>query len=204
MGQSTRTIPVRADRWQPADRILDNVISRYAGAGGGAGQAADGGSELMAGAMILAMLALLIMVGAESVGVAVAVTGLAGGLGLLYVISRSGAGPADRRTALAEIGGPGGLPAGYLVHEGAWQAGMAGHVAYVPESQLQAAAQLCRAFPGTVDDLLGFTGSIAAHLPATRHSGPADVAGRARELVRIAPRSCASMPGTTEASFLRP
>jgi hypothetical protein len=91
-----------------------------------------------------------------------------------------------RHRTLAVVGGAGRLPAGYLVHEDAWEAGMAEHVAYIPESQLQASVQLCASFPGTVDDLLIFTGTIAAQVPAPGpHATPADVERRTRDLVRV-------------------
>jgi hypothetical protein len=86
---------------------------------------------------------------------------------------------------LAPIGGPGKLPAGYLVHPRAWQAGLAEYVAYLPESQLKACAEMCRAFPGSVDDLVIFTGTIAAQFPVTRNLTPHDVDRRARELAHV-------------------
>jgi hypothetical protein len=63
---------------------------------------------------------------------------------------------------------------------------MAEHVAYLPESQLRAAADMSRSFPGSVDDLLIFTGTIAAQLPTPKHHlTPEDVAHRTRDMVRV-------------------
>lgn len=186
MGPTKRPMPVRADHWQPHDDILDTIISRRI-AEAESEEAGESSSTIMGGLMVLAVLGVLIMVAAGSARAAIIVPLLVGGVGLLYMVVK--AVPVERgsRTAaLAIVGGAGRLPAGYLVHAGAWEAGMAEHVAYIPESQLQAAVQLCRSFPGSVDDLLVFTGSIAVHVPAPGpHASPADVERRTRDLVRI-------------------
>lgn len=184
MGQITRPMPVRADLWQPEDRILDNVIRRCV-ADAEHAEDSGGSREFMAGAMVLTVLALLILVAAHSMQAAIIVPGVLAVAGVLYVLATAGPGQRDRSTALLPVGGAGRLPAGYLVHPDAWDAGMAEHVAYVPESQLQAAAELSRTFPGTVDDLLGFTASIAAQLPVARLNSVRDVEKRTRELVRV-------------------
>lgn len=186
MGPTTRPMPVRSDKWQPYDHILDAIIRRRI-AEAESDEARSGSSTIMGGVMVLAVLAVLIMVAAGSAVAAILVTVLLGGAGLLYTVLKTA--PAERgprHATLAVVGGAGRLPAGYLVHEDAWDAGMAEHVAYIPESQLQAAVQLCRSFPGTVDDLLVFTGSIAAQVPTgSQHTTPADVERRTRELVRV-------------------
>jgi hypothetical protein len=184
MGLTQRAMPVRADNWSPADPIFDNIIRRCVRDVEGA-EAGETSSEFMAGAIVLALIAVVLLVATQSAQAAIIVPALLAGAGLCYVATRpGGAGKRDRTGALAVIGGPGRLPATYLVHPDAWQAGLAEHLAKVPESQLQACAQLCRQFPGTVDDLLGFTGTIAARIAA--HQRPADtVERRTRELVRI-------------------
>ena len=186
MGHTKRPMPVRTDQWQPQDHVLDTIIRRRI-AEAESDEAGSGSSTIMGGVMVLAVLGVLILVAAGSASAAILVPAALGGAGLLYTVVKTV--PAERgprHTTLAVVGGAGRLPAGYLVHEDAWEAGMAEHVAYIPESQLQAAVQLCRSFPGTVDDLLVFTGSIAAHVPAPGpHATPADVERRTRDLVRI-------------------
>jgi hypothetical protein len=181
---SQRTLPVRDDRWQPADRIYDGLIARAVDTTEDS-EARDGTAEMMAGALLLAVLFLVLMKGTGSAAAALTVCGLFGGLGFLYLVSSAKPAKGDRTQALRELGGPGLLPAGYLVHPKAWDAGMSDHVAAVPESQLLAAAELCDIFPGTVNDLLRFVGNVAIHVPAGRHTSAEDVRRRARELVRI-------------------
>ena len=184
MAQTTRSMPVRTDDWRPDDEIIDGIIRRCVAEAEDA-EARDGTREYMAGALILAVLAVVIIGATGSVPAAVVVTGLIAAGGACYMLSATRPAPAERKASLAAIGGPGRLPAGYLVHPAAWEAGMADHVAHVPESQLRAAAELCHAYPGTVDDLLIFTGNLAIHVPATRPAGAADVERRAHALVRL-------------------
>lgn len=184
MAHTPRSIPVRADAWQPEDEIFEGILRRAA-ENAEDDAARDGTPEYMAGLLILAVLAVVIVGFAKSATAAILICGIAAGLGFLYMIMASKPVKVDRSRALKEIGGPGRLPAGFLVHPAAWDAGMAEHVEHIPESQLHAAADMCHLFPGTVDDLLTFTGTIAAHLPATRHQTPADVRRRTNELVRV-------------------
>jgi hypothetical protein len=185
MAQSTREMPVRADRWRPTDPVLEAVIKRCA-ADAEAGAARDGVREYMAGAMILVVLAVVLLAAGRSATAAIGVPAVLFAAVAVYVVSKAKPVPVERSRALAPMGGPGRLPAGYLVHPGAWSAGMAEHVAYLPESQLRAAADMCATFPGSVDDLLQFTGTIAAQLPHPRHPRTAeDVAHRTRDLVRV-------------------
>ncbi|WP_127500785.1 hypothetical protein [Actinoplanes solisilvae] len=181
---SQRTMPVRDDRWQPVDRIYDGLIDRAVDNSEDS-EARDGTAEMMAGGLLLAVLFVAILKGAGSIEVALAVCGLLGGLGFLYMVNSARPAKGDRKQALRELGGPGLLPAGYLVHRKAWEAGVSDHVAGVPESQLLAAAELCNIFPGTVDDLIKFVGTVAIHVPADRHTSADDVRRRARDLVRV-------------------
>jgi hypothetical protein len=184
MGHSKRPMPVREDLWQPEDKILDTIIRRCLDEAE-SDESGEGGSTLMGGAMVLAVFGVTIMVFAGSVQAAILVPLVLGGIGLVYMVSKSSTDRGSRHAALSEVGGPGRLPAGYLVHAAAWEAGMAEHVAYLPESQLQASVQMCRHFPGSVDDLITFTGSIAIHVPAMQHATPADVERRTKDLLKI-------------------
>ena len=179
-----RTLPVRDDRWQPTDRIYEGLIARAVDRSEDT-EARDGTAEMMAGALILVILFVVVLKGSGSPAAALGVTGLLGALGFFYVVNSARPATSDRSKLLLELGGPGGLPAGYLVHPKAWQAGMAEYVAVVPESQLLAAAELCNIFPGTVNDLLRFVGNIAIHVPSGRHTSAEDVRRRARELVHV-------------------
>lgn len=186
MGQVQRTMPVRADRWRPDDPIFDSIVRRCL-RNAEQDEAGSNNGELMAGAMVLVLVFVVIMVAAKSVQAAIIVPALVAGGGLLYLALKSGPAKPDRRYALSVVGGPGRLPAGYLVSADAWQAGLAEHVRTVPESQLQAAAEMCDKFQGCVDDLLAFTASLAAHVTAARNGkgGPLTVERRVFELVRI-------------------
>ncbi|GAA0527265.1 hypothetical protein GCM10010172_04700 [Paractinoplanes ferrugineus] len=181
---TVREMPVRADTWRPTDPIMEGLIRRCI-ADAEAGEARDGVREYMAGALILAVLFVVMLVVGVPAGVAILVPLVLFGAGALYMVLASKPAPVDRRKALEVIGGPGNLPAGYLVHPGAWAAGMREHVAAVPQSQLKAAVEMARTFPGSVNDLLGFTGTIAAQLPVRHHLSPEDVAHRARDIYHI-------------------
>jgi hypothetical protein len=185
MAQSTREMPVRADGWRPTDPVLEAIIKRcITDAEHGASR--DGVREYMAGGMILVVAAIVMIIAGLPPAVAILVPGALFAAGALYMISKATPVPVRRAKALAPMGGPGRLPAGYLVHPRAWEAGMAEHVAYLPESQLRAAADMSRSFPGSVDDLLIFTGTIAAQLPTPKHHlTPEDVAHRRRDMVRV-------------------
>jgi hypothetical protein len=184
MAQSTREMPVRTDGWRPTDQVFEGIIKRCADEAE-AGAARDGTREYMAGAMILAVLGVLILLAGQPFVLALLVPAAIFAAVAYFMVNKSDPAPVSRHRALAPIGGPGRLPAGYLVHPRTWEAGMAEHVAYIPESQLRAAAELCRTFPGSVDDLLIFTGTIAIQFPVARNASPADLDRRARDLVQV-------------------
>jgi hypothetical protein len=184
MGHSKRPLPVRQDLWQPTDNILDAVIRRCL-TETEADESSEGGSTIMGGAIMLAVLGAGLLAMTGSVQAAVGIPLVLGAGAMAYMVLKAAPDDGPRHGTLAVLGGPGQLPAGYLVHADAWAAGMAEHVAYIPESQLRASVQMCRQFPGTVDDLLTFTGSIAIHVPAPHHATPADVDRRARDLVKV-------------------
>jgi hypothetical protein len=184
MATTTRELPVRGDGWRPTDLTFEGIIKRRL-EDVEADASRDGTREYMAGAMILVVLAVLILVAGKSALLALLVPGALFAAGAYYMVNKAQPAPVQWHKALEPIGGPGRLPAGYLVHPGAWSAGLAEHVAYIPESQLQAATEMCRWFPGSVDDLLVFTGTIAAQFPVQRNLSAEDVHRRARDLVQV-------------------
>jgi hypothetical protein len=185
MTQAARDMPVRADAWRPTDPILESLIRRcHADAEAGASR--DGVREYMAGAMILVILFVILLAAGVATAAAILIPVVLFGAGALFMVQNSKPEAVDARSALDPIGGAGKLPAGYLVHPVAWTTGMREHVAAVPQSQLMAAVELARTFPGSVDDLLNFTGTLASQLPVPkRHLTPDDVAHRARDMVRV-------------------
>jgi hypothetical protein len=183
--QPPRDMPIRADKWRPTDPVLEGLIRRCA-SDAEAGASRDGVREYMAGAMILAVLLVGLVIAGVGTAAAIMVPLLLFGAGALFMVLNSRPAPVQRAKALDPIGGPGSLPAGYLVHPVAWSAGMREHTTGVPQWQLRAAVELCRSFPGSVDDLLVFTGTIAAHLPPAKHPlSPEDVVHRSRDMVLV-------------------
>jgi len=179
-----RTMPARRDKWRPVDRIYDGILERCVADAEAAGRR-DGTPELMAGAVVLGVLAVVIIAVSHSAQAAILICGVPAVALFCVVAGGAGHDRTGRRTALAHLGGPGRMPAGYLVHPAAWRAGMAEHVAHLPESQLRAAGELCHLYPGTVDDLITYVGNIAIHVPLPHQATPADVERRAKELVRV-------------------
>jgi hypothetical protein len=185
MAQPTREMPARADGWRPTDEVFEGIIKRCV-EDAEAGASRDGTREYMAGFLILAVLLVGVLIAGQPVLLALLLPAGLFAAGAFYMVNNSEPAQVQRHKALNPIGGPGKLPAGYLVHPRVWQGGMAEHVAFIPESQLRAAAELARSFPGSVDDLLIFTGTIAAQLPTPKQHGAAqDVNRRAHDLVRV-------------------
>lgn len=158
MRTTDRGVPVRGDLWRPEDELLNSVIRKsideaYRGAPG------TGGSPvLVAGALVLAAFAIVVAAGTGKPLLAFAVAALAAVAGLAYMALKAAPVRVDRLRILDIIGGPGNLPAGYLVHPQAYQAGMQEYLAGTPETHLRVAVRLCREYPGSVSDLLRLVG----------------------------------------------
>jgi hypothetical protein len=152
---SERAVPVRDDRWRPVNPMLDSVIQKYidetrrdaCDTTGSTGTLTGGGLVLIAFGIVLSagtgnpLLATFVMI----------VLALAG---LAYTGVKAPPLRLDPLQLLAGMGGPGNLPAGYLVHPLAWKAGMPEYVNGVPERRMRIAVELCRKHPGAVTDLL--------------------------------------------------
>lgn len=181
---SQRVMPVRDDQWKPDDRVYNELVARCV-ADAEIAESRDGTPEMMAGAIILTVLGVGLLSTTQSPAAVLLVCGLLAAGIFGYIVTRSRPAERNRKLALRGLGGPGRLPAGFLVHPAAWDGGMADYVAHIPESQLRAAAELCDLFPGTVADLLIFVGNLAIHIPAPPpDASPADLDKRARALVR--------------------
>lgn len=151
---SDRGVPVRGDMWRPTDELLNSVIQKsideaYRGAPG------TGASPvLVAGTMVLTAFAVVVAAGTGKPLLALAVAVLFAVAGLAYIAMKAAPLRVDRLRILDIIGGPGNLPAGYLVYPQAWKAGMQEYLAHTSDTHLRVAVRLCREYPGSVSDLL--------------------------------------------------
>ncbi|WP_229071052.1 hypothetical protein [Actinoplanes sp. DH11] len=176
---------MRDDRWRPQDELLDSVMDKcvddaYRGA------ADDGGGSpvLVAGGLVLAVLGLIVGAGTGNPLLAFGiVVGLAAA-GLGYVAVSQSPVRVNRLSILDPIGGPGNLPAGYLVHPKAWQAGMREYVAVVTDRQLRVAVRLCREHPGAVSDVIRLVMRAEKH--AAQHGADHEITEH--DVFRVASR----------------
>lgn len=70
-----RTMPARRDNWRPVDRIYDGILERCVDEAERGGRR-DGTAELMAGAVVVGVLAVVILVVAQSAAAALVVCGV--------------------------------------------------------------------------------------------------------------------------------
>lgn len=162
---SARPVPMRDDRWRPQDELLDSVLDKcvddaHRGASGDGG----GSPVLVAGGMVLAVLGLIVGAGTGSPLLAAGVVVALALAGLGYVALKAPPLRVNRLSILDPVGGPGSLPAGYLVHPKAWQAGMREYLLPVTDRQLHIAVRLCREHPGAVADLIRLVKKAEQHV----------------------------------------
>ncbi|MEU4558685.1 hypothetical protein AB0F72_09850 [Actinoplanes sp. NPDC023936] len=167
---SARGVPMRDDRWQPQDELLNSVIDKCIDEAYRTAAADKGGSPVMvAGAMVLAVIGLIIGFGTGdpllTAGIVVALA-LAG---FGFAALNTPAVRVNKLSVLDPIGGPGNLPAGYLVYPKAWEAGMREYVAPITDQQFRLAVRLCRQHPGSVSDVIRLVKRAEKH--AAQHSG---------------------------------
>ncbi|MEU8242206.1 hypothetical protein AB0C07_28470 [Actinoplanes missouriensis] len=167
---SARGVPMRDDRWRPQDELLNSVIDKCIDEAYRTAADGKGGSPVMvAGALVLAVLGLIIGFGTGdpllAAGIAVAL-GLAG---FGFTAMSTPAVRVNKLSVLDPIGGPGNLPAGYLVYPKAWEAGMREYVAPITDQQFRLAVRLCREHPGSVSDVIRLVKRAEKH--AAQHSG---------------------------------
>ncbi|MBB2941088.1 hypothetical protein FB565_000792 [Actinoplanes lutulentus] len=172
---SARLVPMRDDRWQPQDELLNSVMDKCIDdAYRGANTNSAGGSPIMvAGGMILLVLGVILAAGTGSplLAVAIVVAVALGGLG--YMAMAGTPTHVNKLSVLDPIGGPGNLPGGYIVHPKAWQAGMREYLIPVTDRQFRVAVRICREHPGSVSDVIRLVKKAEKH--AYQHSAGVEV-----------------------------
>lgn len=180
-------IPVREDRWKPSNPLLESVIRKYIDeARSEIADTTGSSSTLAGGGLVLVALGIILAAGSgEPVLAIVIVATLALG-GLAYTGVEAPPLRLDPLQILAPMGGPGNLPAGYMVHPLAWEAGLPAYLVGVPERRLRIAIELCRDHPGAITDLLRLVERaeryVAHHKPGKDFSPE----GRRKEVQRVA------------------
>ncbi|MBG0564960.1 hypothetical protein [Actinoplanes aureus] len=184
---SDRGVPVRGDMWRPEDEVLDSAIRKSIDEAHRGAPGTGGSPVLVAGALVVMAFAVVVAAGTGNPMLALTVAVLAAVAGLAYIGLKAAPLRVDRLQILSIIGGPGNLPAGYVVHPLAWQAGMQEYMAPISDRYLRAAVRLCRDYPGSVSDLLRLIRRAEKHF-INHHDGrePTDA-----ELAKVATRMMA-------------
>ncbi|WP_436530886.1 hypothetical protein [Actinoplanes sp. HUAS TT8] len=160
-----RRVPARADGWRPDDPILNNLIHKSIEQSQRKNAETGTMTAFFGGGIVLMLLGVILSIGTGNPMLAMVVVVLMAAGGLLYAGFNAPAPQVDPIRILDVLGGPGNLPAGYLVYAAAWRAGMPEFLAKVSDRQLAVAARLCREHPGSVADLirLVMTAEVHAH-----------------------------------------
>ncbi|WP_169792480.1 hypothetical protein [Actinoplanes rectilineatus] len=197
-------MPTRDDRWQPTDALLNSVIDKCIAES--RRRASDGGhgGAVVAGGLVLAALSMIVTAGtgnpvfAFGILVALAVVGLA------YTGVKAPPLLTDRTKVLAVAGGPGHLPAGYLVYPPAWEAGMPEYLAGAgtTERRLRIAVKLCREHPGAVADLLRLVHKAENFVVVHRPGRDFSEEGREREVLKTATKLVEELSGMSSTRVL--
>jgi hypothetical protein len=151
---SARVVPARADGWRPQDPVLNNLIHKCIEDTYHRNAETGSMTAFFGGGIVLAVLGVILAAGSGNPALAIIVVVLLAGGGLFYAAVNSPAPPVNPMRILDVLGGPGNLPAGYLVYAAAWRAGMPEYLTKVTDRQLSIAAKLCRQHPGSVADLI--------------------------------------------------
>ncbi|GIF08435.1 hypothetical protein [Actinoplanes siamensis] len=158
-----RRVPTRADGWRPDDPVLNGLIHKsieqaYR-------RTAETGSmtAFFGGGIVLTVLGVILAAGTDNPTLAAGVVVVLAAGGLMYAGLNAPESKLDPIRILDVLGGPGNLPAGYLVYPAAWRAGMPEFLARVSDRQLAVAARLCREHPGSVADLVRLVATAEAH-----------------------------------------
>lgn len=182
-------IPVREDRWKPSNPLLENVIRKYIDeARSEVADTTGSASTLAGGGMVLVALGIILAAGTGEPMITIMIVMALAAVGLAYTGVKAPPLRLDPLQILAPMGGPGNLPAGYMVHPLAWEAGLPAYLVGIPERRLRIAIDLCRDHPGAVTDLLRLVERaeryVAEHKPGKDFSPE----GRRHEVQKIATR----------------
>ncbi len=161
--EAPRRVPARSDGWRPEDPILNKLIEKCIDQAHRRKWESGDMGAIFGGALVLLILAVIIAVGTGSPLLAAAVVVALAAGGLLYTGLKTPSPTVDPLRILDVLGGPGNLPAGYLVYAGAWRAGLRDYLTEVSDRQLAIAARLCREHPGSVADLLRLVAAAEQH-----------------------------------------
>ncbi|MEV0895633.1 hypothetical protein [Actinoplanes sp. NPDC049802] len=187
---SERAVPVRDDQWKPTNPLLDSVIRKYIDeARSDACDTTGNSATITAGGLVLVGFGVVLSMGTGDPLLAIAIVVVLSLLGLAYAGVKAPPLRLDPLQILAPLGGPGNLPAGYLVHPLAWRAGMPEYVAGVPERRMRIAVALCRTHPGAVTDLLRLVERAERFVALNQTGREFTDAGREAEIMRIAART---------------
>ncbi|GIE86017.1 hypothetical protein [Actinoplanes regularis] len=157
-------MPARSDFWRPQDQILNDLIEKCIEQAHRRKWESGDLAAFYGGGLILMVLAVIIAVGTGNPPLALAVVVVLGAVGLMYTGLNTPPPTVDPLRILEVLGGPGNLPAGYLVYAGAWRAGLREYLADVSDRQLAVAARLCREHPGSVADLIRLVVAAEHHV----------------------------------------
>ncbi|WIM93437.1 hypothetical protein ACTOB_005414 [Actinoplanes oblitus] len=158
-----RGVPARADGWRPQDPVLNGLIHKSIEQAYRRNAETGSMTAVFGGGIVLLILGVILGAGTGSPGLALIVVVLLAAGGLFYAGMNSPAPKVDPLRILDVLGGPGNLPAGYLVHPAAWRAGLAEYLARISDRDLSIAVRLCREHPGSIADLIRLVMAAEAH-----------------------------------------
>ncbi|WP_430784734.1 hypothetical protein [Actinoplanes sp. G11-F43] len=182
-------VPEREDRWKPSNPLLESVIRKYIDEARREVCDTTGSSAtLAAGGMVLVTFGIILAVGTGEPFLAIMVMAVLALGGLAYTGVQAPPLRVDPLQILAPMGGPGNLPAGYLVHPLAWQSGLPEYLVGVPERRLRIAIMLCREHPGAVTDLLRLIERAERHVAEHKPGRDFSPEGRMHEVQKFATR----------------
>jgi hypothetical protein len=181
--------PVRGDRWKPSNPLLENVIRKYIDeARREACDTTGNTGTITGGGMVLVGFGIVLAIGTGNPLAAIFAMIVLALAGLAWMGVKAPPLRLDPLQILAPMGGPGNLPAGYLVHPLAWKAGMPEYLNGVPERRLRIAVGLCREHPGAVTDLLRMVERSERWVAEIQPGKDFSPAGRDAEVVKFANR----------------
>ncbi|MCW2143553.1 hypothetical protein [Actinoplanes cyaneus] len=158
-----RRVPARADGWRPDDPVLNGLIHKCIEQSHRKNAETGSMTAFFGGGIVLTIFGVILAAGTGNPLLAIAVVIAMAAAGLLYAGINAPAPRADPIRILDVLGGPGNLPAGYLVYPAAWRAGMPEFLANVGNRQLSVATRLCREHPGSVTDLIRLVANAEVH-----------------------------------------